>query len=69
MHSYTTVDDSVLLDNAEVGRHVELRRVIVDKDVTIPPGTRIGLDPDDDRARGFTVTEQGVTVVPKSYTF
>lgn len=68
-HSHSLVESAVLFDNVEVGRHAHLRRVIVDKDVTIPPGTRIGLDPEEDRARGFTVTELGVTVVPKSYTF
>jgi glucose-1-phosphate adenylyltransferase len=44
---------------------VELRRVIVDKDVTIPEGTKIGIDPEHDRARGFVVTETGLTVVGK----
>lgn len=65
VHSYTTVDDSVLLDGVDVGRHVELRKVIVDKDVTIPEGTKIGIDPEHDRARGFVVTESGLTVVGK----
>jgi glucose-1-phosphate adenylyltransferase len=53
----------------EVGRHSHLRRVIVDKDVTIPPGTTIGLNPEQDLDRGFTITENGVVVVPKSYVF
>ncbi|WP_034356377.1 glucose-1-phosphate adenylyltransferase [Deinococcus phoenicis] len=68
-HSYSLVESCVLFDNVEVGRHSHLRRVIVDKDVTIPPGTKIGLNPEEDLARGFTITESGVTVVPKSYTF
>lgn len=68
-HSYSLVESCVLFENVEVGRHSHLRRVIVDKDVTIPPGTKIGLDHEQDRARGFSVTESGVVVVPKSYTF
>jgi len=68
-HSYSLVESCVIFDNVEVGRHSHLRRVIVDKDVTIPPGTKIGLDHDQDRARGFSVTDSGVVVVPKSYTF
>ncbi|WP_216317934.1 glucose-1-phosphate adenylyltransferase [Deinococcus aestuarii] len=68
-HSHSLVESAVLFDNVEVGRHVHLRRVIIDKDVTIPPGTRIGINHDEDRERGFTVTESGVVVVPKSYTF
>ena len=54
-----------ILDGVDVGRHVELRKVIVDKDVTIPEGTKIGIDPEHDRARGFVVTESGLTVVGK----
>lgn len=68
-HSYSLVESGVLFDDVEVGRHSHLRRVIVDKNVVIPPGTKIGLNADEDRARGFTVTENGVTIVPKSYTF
>lgn len=68
-HSYSMVESCVIFDDVEVGRHSHLRRVIVDKDVVIPPGTKIGLNLEEDRARGFTVTESGVVVVPKSYTF
>ncbi|WP_291424588.1 glucose-1-phosphate adenylyltransferase [Deinococcus sp.] len=68
-HSYSLIESSVLFDDVEVGRHAHLKRVIVDKDVNIPPGTQIGLNPEEDRARGFTVTESGVVVVPKGYVF
>lgn len=68
-HSYALVESCVLFDNVEVGRNSHIRRAIIDKDVVIPPGTRIGHDLEEDRARGFTVTENGVVVVPKGYTF
>ncbi|GGR45570.1 glucose-1-phosphate adenylyltransferase [Deinococcus seoulensis] len=68
-HSYSLVESCVLFDDVEVGRHAHLRKCIVDKNVIIPPGTKIGLDPEEDRARGFTVTDNGVVVVPKGYTF
>ncbi len=68
-HSYSLIESSVLFDSVEVGRHAHLKRVIVDKDVNIPPGTQIGLNPEEDRARGFTITESGVVVVPKGYVF
>jgi glucose-1-phosphate adenylyltransferase len=64
VNSYSSVADSVLMDGVEVGRHARLRRVIVDKRVTIPPGTVIGEDPEADRAR-FSVDECGVVVIPK----
>ncbi|THF69991.1 glucose-1-phosphate adenylyltransferase [Deinococcus sp. Arct2-2] len=69
LHSYSVVESCVLFDDVEVGRHSRLNRVIVDKDVVIPPGTVIGLNREDDLARGFTVTDSGVVVVSKGYTF
>ncbi|MEJ5867846.1 glucose-1-phosphate adenylyltransferase [Pseudokineococcus sp. 5B2Z-1] len=65
-HSWSTVTDSVLLDGVEVGRHAAVRRAIIDKNVVIPEGARIGFDPDHDRARGFVVTPSGLTVVGKN---
>jgi glucose-1-phosphate adenylyltransferase len=37
----------------------------LDKNVTVPDGARIGIDCDEDRARGFTVSDAGITVVGK----
>ena len=39
--------------------------VIIDKGVVIPPDTRIGIDHDEDRARGFHVSEGGIVVLGK----
>jgi glucose-1-phosphate adenylyltransferase len=65
VHSWATVSDSVLMDNVDVGRHSVVRRAILDKNVVVPEGARIGMDPDADRARGYTVTESGITVIGK----
>lgn len=65
VHSWATVSDAVLLDNVDVGRHAVVRRAILDKNVMVPEGARIGMDPEEDRARGFTVTATGITVVGK----
>ncbi len=65
VHSWATVSDSVLMDNVEIGRHAVIRRAILDKNAVVPEGARVGMDPDEDRARGFTVTESGITVVDK----
>lgn len=69
VHSYSRVGDSVLLDGVDIGRHAELDRVIVDKGVSVPPGMRLGLDPEEDRARGLHVTASGITVVGKGHVF
>ena len=66
VNSYATVEDSLLFDRVNIGRHAKIRRAIIDKDVEIPPGMEIGYDLDADRARGFTVTEQGLVVIAKS---
>ena len=66
IHSYALVEDSILFDGVEVGRHARIRRAIVDKDVRVPPGFDIGWDRAADLARGLTVTEDGITVVAKS---
>jgi glucose-1-phosphate adenylyltransferase len=60
----STIAESILMHNVQVGRDVRLRKVIVDKGVVIPDGGAAGLDPEFDRRR-FTVTESGVIVVPK----
>ena len=65
VNSYALVEESILFDGVDVGRHCRIRRAIIDKDVKIPPHTTIGYDLEHDRQRGFTVTEQGVVVIAK----
>src|SRR5262245_32274450 len=64
VNSYAVVSESILFDDVEIARHAQVRRAIIDKNVFVPPGTTIGYDEDADRAR-FTVSEQGIVVVPK----
>jgi glucose-1-phosphate adenylyltransferase len=64
INSYADVDESILMDGVEVGRHSKIRRAIIDKGVKLPPGSTIGYDLELDRQR-FTVTESGIVVVPK----
>jgi glucose-1-phosphate adenylyltransferase len=69
IHSYASVDDSVVMDGVEIGRNCQVRRSIIDKNVRVPPNTRIGYDRGEDEGRGFSVTESGLTVVGKGYQF
>jgi len=64
VHSYAEVEDCILLEGVDIGRHARIRRTIIDKDVQIPPKTEIGYDLDED-AKRFTVTDSGIVVVPK----
>jgi len=60
--SFAEVDECILFEGVEVGRSARLRRAIVDRGVTIPPGAEIGYDDDLDRAR-VHVSARGVRVV------
>ncbi len=66
VNSFASVSDCILLDRVEVGRRAQLRRAIVDKDVRVPEGVRIGFDLEHDRRRGFTISDQGIVVVGKA---
>ncbi|RLS24914.1 MAG: glucose-1-phosphate adenylyltransferase [Planctomycetota bacterium] len=66
VNSYATVDDCILFEGVNVGRHSRIRRAIIDKNVQLPPDTVIGYDIDEDRKRGFTVSENGIVVISKA---
>ncbi|UFU05028.1 glucose-1-phosphate adenylyltransferase [Ruania halotolerans] len=66
LNSWSRVEDSVLMDGVVVNRHATVRRAILDKGVTVDAGATVGVDAERDAARGFTVTDGGITVVPKN---
>ena len=66
VHKNSVVEDAILMEGVDVGREAHVRRAIIDKDVIIPPGCRIGCDPAQDQRR-FKVTEKGIVVVPKGF--
>jgi glucose-1-phosphate adenylyltransferase len=59
------VAESVIFDSVMVEPGCKIKRAIVDKECRITAGAMLGYDPVADRARGFTVTESGIVVVPK----
>lgn len=64
VHSYSNVEESVVMDNVEIGRNCKIKKAIIDKHNKIPAGTNIGYDPEEDR-KHFTVTPRGIVVVEK----
>ena len=64
VHTGALVENSVILHNVDIGRGSVVRNAIIDKNVEIPPGTRIGVDPDEDRRR-FAVSEGGIVTIGK----
>lgn len=65
VHSYTTIEESVILPEVDIGRNVSIRRAIIDQGCRIPEGMTIGIDKDQDIARGFRISEQGIVLVTK----
>jgi glucose-1-phosphate adenylyltransferase len=59
------VEDSIVFERVVIGQGARVHRAILDKEVVVKPGATIGVDPVLDRARGFTISESGVTVVAK----
>ena len=62
VHSFSTIEDSVILPQVEIGRNVKLKRVVIDKGTVIPDGMEVGFDLELDRKR-FHVSEKGITLV------
>ncbi|MBM7786014.1 glucose-1-phosphate adenylyltransferase [Tenggerimyces flavus] len=59
------VDETVVLNNTVIGAGAVIKRAILDKNIVVPDGAEIGVDHEHDRARGFTVSADGVTVLGK----
>ncbi len=62
VHAGVSIEDSVILDNCDIGRRSKIRRAILDKNVRVPPDSTIGYDLEQDR-RLYHVTETGIVVV------
>src|SRR5579862_1760352 len=65
VHSFALVEDSILLDDVDVGRSAVVRNAIVDKGVVIPEGFELGVDLERDRKR-FVVSDNGIVVLGKN---
>ncbi len=65
VHSFTDIEESLILPEAEIHRNAKLKRVIIDSACIIPEGMVIGHDHEHDRARGFRVTKKGVVLVTR----
>jgi len=63
VHSYAEVRDSVILPDVDIGEKARISKAILDRGCVIVAGTVIGEDHDEDRRRGFRVTEKGIVLV------
>jgi glucose-1-phosphate adenylyltransferase len=63
VHSYSRITDTLILPECEIHDGCRIHNAIIDRGCQIPENTQIGIDQDEDRARGFRVTEGGHTLV------
>ena len=65
VHSFSEIEETVILPDVEVMRHCKVRKAIIDRGCVLPEGTIIGHNHEDDRARGFRVSDNGVVLVTR----
>ncbi|WP_158969201.1 glucose-1-phosphate adenylyltransferase [Paraglaciecola sp. L3A3] len=65
VHSYSKVEQSVILPQVEIGRNVHIKQAIIDTACHIPDGMNIGVDKQLDMARGFRISKGGIVLVTK----
>lgn len=57
--------DSIVFERVHIGPNAVVRKAILDKDVVVDAGAEVGVNAEADRAKGFTVTDSGITIVGK----
>lgn len=65
INSYSKVEESVIFPDVNISRHCRIRKAIIDTGCEIPEHMEIGFDAEADRAKGFRVTDSGVTLVTR----
>jgi glucose-1-phosphate adenylyltransferase len=63
VHAGAVVEESVIMDNCDIGRRARVHKAILDKNVHVPEDASIGYDHEADRSRGYHVTDSGIVVV------
>jgi glucose-1-phosphate adenylyltransferase len=63
INSYCEVESSIIMHNAEIGRYSRIRRAIIGPNVRVPESSVIGYDLQEDRAKGYTISDSGIVVV------
>ena len=60
------IKESVIMGGNKIGKGVVLNKCVLDKNVDVADDVKIGIDHEHDKARGFTISPSGITVVPQS---
>lgn len=62
VHTGASIEDSIIFDNCDIGRHAKVRKAILDKNVKVPEHATIGYDLEAD-SKKYHVTETGIVIV------
>lgn len=65
VHSYSNIEETVILPEVVINRHCKIRRAIIDRGCKIPEGTVIGFDAEQDKANGFRISSKGIVLVTR----
>jgi glucose-1-phosphate adenylyltransferase len=63
INSYCEIESSIVMHHSEVGRYSRIRRCIIGPNVKVPESSVIGYDLNEDRAKGYHVTDSGIIVI------
>lgn len=63
VRSHSSIADSVILTDVEIGKRCRVSKAIIDKGTVLENDTVIGEDVEADRQRGFHISDQGVVLV------
>ena len=66
VNSYSEIRGSIIMHGSTIGRHARVKNAIIDKDNHIPEHMHIGYDSEEDK-KHFTVSPEGIVVIPKGY--
>lgn len=66
IHSDSSIINSILMDDVEIGEGCKINMAIIDKGAKIPPGTEIGYNYEEDRKNYFMDEESSIIVIPKN---
>ncbi len=64
VRSFARVEQAVVLPDVDIGRHCRLKKVVIDRRVTLPEGLVVGEDPEFD-AKRFYRTDEGVVLITR----
>jgi glucose-1-phosphate adenylyltransferase len=65
VHSFSHINQSVILPQVDIAQHVSIKRAIIDTGCQIPEGMSIGFNKKHDIARGFRISQDGIVLVTK----